>query len=73
MSMLKICSVSGCGTRTLGVFCVEHEARPVESAAVAARRARTTVHTVGQAMRNQIPNASNVNRRDQSASQQPEF
>ena len=25
MSLLRICAVPGCGTRTLGRFCIDHE------------------------------------------------
>jgi hypothetical protein len=30
MSMLQICAAPGCGTRTLGQFCIAHEESPVE-------------------------------------------
>jgi hypothetical protein len=31
MSMLKICAASGCGTRTLGEFCIAHESAPASA------------------------------------------
>src|SRR5690349_19934895 len=44
MSMLRHCSAPGCSTRTLGEFCVEHEApvAPPMSRVSAARRSIAT-------------------------------
>jgi hypothetical protein len=48
MSMLRICEAPGCGTRTLGQFCVAHETlpsrRPRSHGSRGWRSASTTPH-----------------------------
>ena len=51
MSMLRVCSAAGCGTKTLGEYCVAHEPGRATVGSVAGRRVGSTVRRRSERVR----------------------